>query len=243
MGREGGREGERERGRKEGGRRAGRGAAGGGRWGRVCCGAGAGRAGFARAQDGDCQERQGPNGVVSRISQSRSRLHVPCCGVGYCIGGICCDWIRQDVGMCCMRYASRTTLTANGFLPGPASPALPPARPPARSTAPRCCPCCEPSPYAPLRVGVPGGALAALGALAAAQLSAHVCSERRQRVRQRCLCYEGCRQVLGMFRTINLCCCLPPHLLRHCGGGGHVQAAPLPAHRHHRQHLHLLPRG
>lgn len=30
--------------------------------------------------------------------------------------------------------------------------------------------------------------------------------------------------------------------IRHRGGGGHVQAPPVPAHRHHRQHLRLLPR-
>lgn len=34
-----------------------------------------------------------------------------------------------------------------------------------------------------------------------------------------------------------------PHRLRNRRRRGHVEAAPVPAHRHHRQHLRLLPRG
>ena len=32
------------------------------------------------------------------------------------------------------------------------------------------------------------------------------------------------------------------HGERHCGGGRHVEAAPLPAHRHHRRCVRVLPR-
>ena len=41
---------------------------------------------------------------------------------------------------------------------------------------------------------------------------------------------------------VQAACKAGSHGIRHRRRGGHVQAAPLPAHRYDRQHLRLLPR-